>query len=154
MKIADNNPNIAQMVSFMTGRINQLWERENKMLVSSTHSFYENVFQSSIPPGILSMGLYWKTTTVTIWIFFPLKYPFNSTTQSRLLTTLKMKAFENIVGKGENAGNQHFPLFPQCFLPFPPKKFHFWVAFIFSSTNAFNLDQSKNLSFGKGWRSW
>ena len=22
---------------------------------------------------------------------------------------------ENIVGKGENAGNQHFPLFPQCF---------------------------------------
>ena len=27
------------------------------------------------------------------------------TTQSRLLTTLKEKAFENIVGKGENAGN-------------------------------------------------
>ena len=27
--------------------------------------------------------------------------------------------FENIVGKGENAGNQHFPLFPQCFIPFP-----------------------------------
>ena len=25
---------------------------------------------------------------------------------------------ENIVGKGENAGNQHFLLFPQCFLPF------------------------------------
>ena len=23
---------------------------------------------------------------------------------------------ENIVGKGENAGNQHFLLFPQCFL--------------------------------------
>ena len=26
---------------------------------------------------------------------------------------------ENIVGKGENAGNQHFLLFPQCF-PIPP----------------------------------
>ena len=26
--------------------------------------------------------------------------------------------FENIVGKGENDGNQHFLLFPQCFLPF------------------------------------
>ena len=26
--------------------------------------------------------------------------------------------FENIVGKGENAGDQHFLLFPQCFLPF------------------------------------
>ena len=41
------------------------------------------------------------------------------TTQSRLLMTLGKKPFENIVGKGENAGNQHFPLFPQCFLPFP-----------------------------------
>ena len=27
------------------------------------------------------------------------------------------KPSENIVGKGENAGNQHFLLFPQCFLP-------------------------------------
>ena len=41
------------------------------------------------------------------------------TTQSRLLTTLGKKSFENIVGKGENDGNQHFLLFPQSFLPFP-----------------------------------
>ena len=41
------------------------------------------------------------------------------TTQSRLLTPLEKKAFENIMGKGENAGNQHFLFFPQCFLPFP-----------------------------------
>ena len=33
------------------------------------------------------------------------------TTQSRLLTTLGKKPFENIVRKGENAGNQHFLLF-------------------------------------------
>ena len=38
------------------------------------------------------------------------------TTQSRLLTTLMQRPFENVVGKGENAGNQHFLLFPQCFL--------------------------------------
>ena len=38
------------------------------------------------------------------------------TIQSRLLTTLKKKALENTVGKGENAGNKHFLLFPQCFL--------------------------------------
>ena len=25
---------------------------------------------------------------------------------------------KNTVGKGENAGNQHFLLFPQCFLPY------------------------------------
>ena len=29
------------------------------------------------------------------------------------------EALKNIVGKGENAGNQHFLLFPQSFLPFP-----------------------------------
>ena len=34
------------------------------------------------------------------------------TTQSRLLTTLTKRPFENITGKGENAGNQHFLLFP------------------------------------------
>ena len=32
---------------------------------------------------------------------------------------LKEKDFENIVGKGENAGSQHFLLFPQCFLTIP-----------------------------------
>ena len=31
--------------------------------------------------------------------------------------TLSKKGFENIVEKEENAGNQHFLLFPQCFLP-------------------------------------
>ena len=40
-------------------------------------------------------------------------------TQVRLLTTLRDKPSENIVGKGENAGYQHFLLFPQCFLLFP-----------------------------------
>ena len=38
------------------------------------------------------------------------------TTQPRLLMTLGKKPFENIVGKGENAGNQHFLLFPRYFL--------------------------------------
>ena len=42
-----------------------------------------------------------------------------SPTQSRLLKTLSKKPFENIVEKGENAGNQHFLLFSQCFLPIP-----------------------------------
>ena len=41
------------------------------------------------------------------------------TTKSRLLTRLEKKNFKNIVGKGENAGNQHFLLFQQCFLLFP-----------------------------------
>ena len=37
--------------------------------------------------------------------------------QSQLLITPREKPFENIVGKGENAGNQHFLLFPQYCLP-------------------------------------
>ena len=32
--------------------------------------------------------------------------------------TVRKGAFENIVGKGENAGNQHFLLFQLCFLSF------------------------------------
>ena len=39
------------------------------------------------------------------------------TTPSRLLTTLSEKILENIEEKGENAGNQHLLLFPQCFQP-------------------------------------
>ena len=38
------------------------------------------------------------------------------TTQSQVLTTPRKKLFQNSVGKGENAGNQHFLLFRQCFL--------------------------------------
>ena len=52
------------------------------------------------------------------------------TTQSQLLKTLKKKALENNVGKGGNAGNQHFLVFPQ-------------------SANSFNLVSSKILSFSK-----
>ena len=62
------------------------------------------------------------------------------------------KAFENIVGKGENAGNQHFLLFLQCFhnvFHTSQHKFHFSVTFIWSSAYAFNLDKFKNLSFGQ-----
>ena len=58
---------------------------------------------------------------------------FNSLPNDNIFHFLKLKAFaddeiniiqtskfalgrlENIVGKGENAGNQHFLLFPQCF---------------------------------------
>ena len=70
------------------------------------------------------------------------------TTQSRLLTTSTEKPFENIFRKG----NQHFLLFPQCFLPFRKQVLIFLFKFILSSANAFNLDQSKILLFGKELR--
>ena len=63
----------------------------------------------------------------------PILFFFNSLPSDRILDLSKLKAFtddkvnvnenlktvfgrvENIVGKGENAGYQHFLLFPQCF---------------------------------------
>ena len=48
------------------------------------------------------------------WILEKLSYNRSITS----LTNLRKKPFENIVRKGENAGNQHFLLFPQCFLLF------------------------------------
>ena len=64
-------------------------------------------FQKTFPAdtGLYRHGLVWE------WV--------NSTTQARLLTTLYKKSVENIVGKVENAVDQHFLLLPQCFLPFP-----------------------------------
>ena len=42
-------------------------------------------------------------------------------TRFGLLSTPKEKSSENIVGKGEHAGNQNVLLFPQCFVSFPEK---------------------------------
>ena len=47
---------------------------------------------------------------------------------------LGKKAFENIAEKGENTGNQHFLLFPQCFLIFITEILQYWLpAFSFST---------------------
>ena len=68
-------------------------------------------------------------------------------------TTLRKKPFKNIVEKGENAVNQHFLLFPQCFLDTLSKKEIIILAtFTVSSANAFNSDQSRILSSGKEFK--
>ena len=64
--------------------------------------------------------------------------------------TCKKKAFENTVGKGENAGDQHFLLFPQCFILLTKGEIIILVMFNLSSANALNLVTSKILLFGKG----
>ena len=61
---------------------------------------------------------------------------------------LEEKAFENIVRKEENAGNQHFLLFPQCFLSFETQLLIFWVIFNLLTANAFSLGKPKILSSG------
>ena len=59
------------------------------------------------------------------------------------------KAFENIVEKGENAGNKHFLFLSTMFSNLPKTNSRFLGKFILSSANVFSLDQSKNLLFGK-----
>ena len=39
-------------------------------------------------------------------------------TQGHLMMPIRKRFFERIVRKGENAGNQRFLLFSQCFLPY------------------------------------
>ena len=58
--------------------------------------------------------------------------------------TLKMKAFENTVGKGENAGNH----FSTMFSTLSRGSFNILAMFNLSSANAYNLNHSKILSFG------
>ena len=48
---------------------------------------------------------------------YPVYYNYsNGRPECQAILTLEEKDFENNEGKGENAGNQPFLLFPQCFL--------------------------------------
>ena len=53
---------------------------------------------------------------------------------------------ENNVRKGENGGNQHFLLFPQCYPPV--NNLILLVTFVLSFGIAFNLGWLKMFSFG------
>ena len=66
---------------------------------------------------------------------------------------LKKKALENNVGKGENAGNQHFLLFAKSFL-LQHREIAIFVTFNFLFANAFNLVASEIFSFGKELSLW
>ena len=58
---------------------------------------------------------------------------------------------ENIAGKGENAGNQHFLLFPQCFLHVHrhSSSFQLMHTFNISSSKTFNSHKSEILLYSK-----
>ena len=53
------------------------------------------------------------------------------------------------MGKAENAGDQHFSLLPTMFSTLLKTKFNFSAKLNLSSANAFDLEQSKNVTFGK-----
>ena len=53
--------------------------------------------------------------SVTIMVYWN-KLTNSQTTPAFLSCPLRKKPFENILGKGENGGFQHFVRFPECFL--------------------------------------
>ena len=63
------------------------------------------------------------------------------------LTTLYKKPFENIVGKRENGANQHFYLFPQCFLPYPKQLLKTFRSYLFCCLQKLSI--WTDLNFGK-----
>ena len=91
-----------------------LWEKE-KSLVTSNFSFSHSVFKRFVSRRRQKVSLCGNGLSEVQEI--PVSFEL-FTTQSRLSTTLRKRPFENIVGRGEKAGNQHFLLFAQCFLPY------------------------------------
>ena len=72
-------------------------------------------------------------------LYYP-KKNFNSFSKlSRLLTRLRNKPFENLVGKGENAWNQHFLLFQPFFYP-SQNKFQFFSYIYFVVCKCFQSE--------------
>ena len=62
---------------------------------------------------------------------------------------MKSLAFENSVRKGEIAHNEHFLLFPACFLPFW-RIFTIYILFEIVVCKLVQFGREKKLSFGKG----
>ena len=78
-------------------RVETLWEKE-KLLIITNFSFFNSVFKRHILQTCKNKGLFGKVFIKCCDLF--LKY---------------FDRVENVVGKGENGGYQHFLLFLQCF---------------------------------------
>ena len=64
----------------------------------------------------------------------------------------RIEAFWKHCGKAENAGNQHFPLFPTIFSTQSNDNSTIWASLKLSSANSINLDNARILLSGKGLR--
>ena len=99
---ADDNLNVIQKSKFALGPVKSIMGKGEN--AGYQHFLlFQQCFQKASYIGSLKVRIEWKRVK-----FY--------TTQSWLLTTLKKEPFESFVRKEENAGNQHFLLFSQCFL--------------------------------------
>ena len=95
--------------------------------ISENRLVYQDFFFSTMFPNV-------------VFILAKIRIACNKyTTRFQVLKTLLKMSLENIVRKGENAGNQHCLLFPQCFLSFQTQTTSFIVTFNLSSAKSFNL---------------
>ena len=74
-----------------------------------------------------------------------------STLSKNLSTFVSLldKTLEIIVGKGENAGNQYFLLFQQCFLPFQRIGVHLYHFWVYPKFNLFVISQLRSCLLAK-----
>ena len=107
-----------------------------KLLVANNFSFSHSVFYFLENCSHFHLIQNYLLQTLSVWtsLKFVVLEMVNSLLNDKISDLYKLKAFadgkihvtqrlkfvlgrvENIVGKGENAGNQHFLLFTQCFL--------------------------------------
>ena len=64
---------------------------------------------------------------------------------------LQYKSYENPAGKGENARNEQFLLYTQCFLPVLKALCHFLQISKLSSSNSFSLEERNICRLGKSY---
>ena len=81
--------------------------------------------------------------TLTLSVSNVLSYHTISTFQD-----LEKEAFENMVRKVENAGNQHFLLSSPCFLPFP-KQISFFQSYLFCHLQVISIWTNPKMSYYK-----
>ena len=92
------------------GRMMKLFSKKIENTVGKEENILVNTYIFSFFKKIYKKKKKKKGICASVCIYFIKRLPF--TTQSRLLTTLKKMAIKNYMGKGENAGCQHFLLFP------------------------------------------
>ena len=117
-RVADNNYKFDDHGRKFSRRVENTVGK-TKLLFMNNFSFFHSVFSRRVLQTHENKGLFGKG--LTLYLVVQTCNDLDSqlfTTQSRLLMTQMEEAFENILGKGEIAGNQYFLLFPKCYLSF------------------------------------
>ena len=96
-----------KMIGVVSERFKKTFLEKEIMLLTSIFTFF-NVFKR-LASLVTKVRIQWYRV-IHVFTLYPTILTFN---------TCGNKAFENIDGNRENADNQHFLLFPQCFLLFP-----------------------------------